>query len=587
MTDFSTMGLPTSLEQALQKLQFLKPTPIQAQAVPVALTGRDLIGCAQTGTGKTAAFCIPLLARLQNMPGKGALILAPTRELAFQIANVLRQLTDGQPEMRPSLVIGGANMHGQKKSLARQPRLIVATPGRLMDHMGSKTVNLSNIGILVLDEADQMLDMGFAPQLERIARVLPTERQTLLFSATLPDKILALASKYLRDPARVTVGAASRPVERITQSVVHTTVKEKNDVLLDELNARKGSILIFVRTKSRTERLARYLDEYGYEVGRIHGGRTQAQRTSALLGFREGTIRILVATDIAARGLDVPQIAHVINYDLPQAPEDYVHRVGRTARAGAAGEALCLLVPEDKNQWRLISKFCQIENGGSGFSTSASSGVKGSGPRPARAERRAEHGSGRTERPTRPSSPQFASRSERPQQAERAERPHRRAERPERSDRPFRAQRSEYPQRAEGRGDRYPRKERGERPERSEGKARPSRFGEQRPERSEQRNFVRPAPQRPTTPLRRVFKAEPAVPAAPVARRWLNGAEVAKPVHRAFEGRKSEGRAFENRRGPESGRRNASAKFAPTKSFKRQGTAHQRPEQGSVRGRRP
>ncbi|MCM2282644.1 MAG: DEAD/DEAH box helicase [Bdellovibrionaceae bacterium] len=354
MNEFGQLALPEQLQNALVKLEFKTPTPIQAQAIPVALEGRDIIGCAQTGTGKTAAFAIPLIAKLAVDHGKDALILAPTRELAQQITEVLRQLVETLPRLRPALIMGGASMRIQHQVMRRHPRIIVATPGRMIDHLGSKTISLSRIGFLVLDEADQMLDMGFAPQLNQILKYLPQERQTMLFSATLPDKILELAGRFLKNPARITVGAPSRPIEKITQTVLHTTAAKKNDLLLDQLNARTGSALIFVRTKSRTEKLFQYLEEYGYDVARIHGGRSQSQRTQALNGFRNGKTRVLVATDIAARGLDVPHIEHVINFDLPMAPEDYVHRIGRTARAGRVGEALAFLLPEDESQWRRI-----------------------------------------------------------------------------------------------------------------------------------------------------------------------------------------------------------------------------------------
>ncbi|MBI2838343.1 MAG: DEAD/DEAH box helicase [Acidobacteria bacterium] len=355
MSEFKDMNLPAPIETALTAMRFSTPTPIQEQAIPVALSGRDLIGCAQTGTGKTAAFCIPLITRLLSVPQKTALILAPTRELAVQITDVIAQLTVAVPAIRSTLLIGGAAMEPQIRSLARKPRIVVATPGRLLDHLQRRTVSLAATEILVLDEADRMLDMGFAPQLDAIRRFLPHTRQTLLFSATIPDDILKLASRYLKDPVRVNVGAIAQPVQEVRQSVVQTTGAAKNDVLLDELKARRGSVLIFARTKRRTDRLAKRLAQGGHSVTHIHGDRSQSQRDRAIKGFRSGAYRILVATDIAARGLDVPHIAHVINYDMPQAPEDYVHRIGRTARAGALGESLCLVVPEDQSQWRRIS----------------------------------------------------------------------------------------------------------------------------------------------------------------------------------------------------------------------------------------
>jgi len=356
MKNFNELKLPASLEKSLQNMQFNEPTPIQAQAIPVVLKGRDLIGCAQTGTGKTAAFSIPMLELLLRMPNKSALILVPTRELAMQIRDVLKKMTTNISEITGAMLIGGASMHAQIQQLQRKPRIIVATPGRLMDHLARKTIELSNIAMLILDEADRMLDMGFAPQLNKIMQHVPKERQTLLFSATLPSNIEKLAAKWLRNPARVTIGSSAQPASKISHSVVQTTGAGKNNTLLDELNARKGSVLIFARTKSRTERVTKYLAGFGHTVTRIHGDRSQGQRNNAIRGFRNGEFRILVATDIAARGLDISHIAHVINYDLPQVAEDYIHRIGRTGRAGATGEALCLLTPEDKHQWRDIAR---------------------------------------------------------------------------------------------------------------------------------------------------------------------------------------------------------------------------------------
>jgi ATP-dependent RNA helicase DeaD len=350
------MNLPRQLNRALETMGFVSPTPIQSQAIPVALAHHDLIGCAQTGTGKTGAFGVPLVVRLLQQPQEIALILAPTRELAVQIIEVLAKLTQYAPELTQVLLIGGTSMSAQTRALQRRPRILVATPGRLVDHLQRRAVSLQNTGVLVLDEADRMLDMGFAPQLNEILRHLPTTRQTLLFSATLPDNIMGLANRYLQNPVRVSAGQVEKPAQRIHHSVVQTTPEAKNDVLLDELNTREGSVLIFTRTKHRTDRVAKFLAKFGYAVARLHGDRTQSQRDAAIKGFRVGTFRILVATDIAARGLDIPHIAHVINYDLPQSPEDYVHRIGRTARAGAEGEAICLLVPEDIGQWRRIAR---------------------------------------------------------------------------------------------------------------------------------------------------------------------------------------------------------------------------------------
>lgn len=337
-------------------MNFVRPTPIQEKAIPVALTGRDVMGMAQTGTGKTAAFAIPVLARLQSLDGKTALVLAPTRELALQIFDVFKKLNGTADTMKCALLIGGVPLGPQHRELARKPRVLIATPGRLVDHLNHQPKLLSQLAIVVVDEADRMLDMGFRPQLKQIRKYLPVKRQTMMFSATFPDDIQKLAAEFLYQPEKVSVGEAMKPVRKIEQTVIETTAKEKNDILLDELNARQGSVLIFARTKHRTHRLMRYLQDYGYKVTYLHGDRTQAQRKNAIEGFRRGDFRILVATDIASRGLDIDDIAHVINYDLPQVAEDYVHRIGRTARNGKSGQALCLLTPEDRSHWRTIKR---------------------------------------------------------------------------------------------------------------------------------------------------------------------------------------------------------------------------------------
>lgn len=354
--NFEELTLPPELQATLKGMKFTQPTPIQSKAIPAALTGQDIIGCAQTGTGKTAAFSIPLITHLLANPTKSALILVPTRELAVQVEDVLKKLTHGLKDLGTALLIGGLSMHAQKRMLVKRPRILVATPGRLVDHLQQRSVNLSQVAILVLDEADRMLDMGFAPQLNQILRFVPKERQTLLFSATLPPDIEKMAGKVLKNPLRITIGQVSQAAPKILQEVVQTTQRTKPDDLVDELNARKGSILVFARTKRRTDKVARYLNQYGFNAGRIHGDRSQKQRQEAIDGFRSGKMRILVATDIAARGIDITHIAHVINYDLPQQAEDYVHRIGRTARAGAEGSAVTFVTPEDRAAWRDITK---------------------------------------------------------------------------------------------------------------------------------------------------------------------------------------------------------------------------------------
>ena len=353
---FSELDLPEELEKALAALKFENPTPIQAQSLPHTLAGFDLIGCAQTGTGKTLAFALPMIARLMEDEDSLALILAPTRELAMQIIDTIRKLTPFARHIQHALIIGGAGYREQVMALRRGPRIVVATPGRLVDHLQQGTIRLGKVKFFVLDEADRMFDMGFAPQLKQIVDQLPPERQTLLFSATFSKEVKALAMKSLKDPKEVFVGAPSQAATGVEQAMVETTNERKLPLLLDELNQREGTVLIFAGMKYKAERLARTLADYGHKVDFIHGGRTQGQRKNALRSFREQSVRILVATDVAARGLDIPHVAHVINYDLPKDPEDYIHRIGRTARAGAVGKALSFVTREERGDWKKISR---------------------------------------------------------------------------------------------------------------------------------------------------------------------------------------------------------------------------------------
>lgn len=361
MTPFSEMNLPDSLKKALLQMKFEQPTEIQAASIPLALDKKDIMACAQTGSGKTAAYCIPMIVDLIENNGKSALILAPTRELAQQIADVVRALTLFTHHLKMVSLVGGADIRKQLNKLKSKPRIIVATPGRLMDHVRRKSVNLSRTEYLVLDEGDRMIDLGFAPQLEEIIKFLPAKRQTLFFTATLSQKVKALAEKYLSNPQSLSIGPASQPVSRIKQSVIQTTAQEKDNRLVDELNRRKGSVIIFTRTKSKTDQLAKYLGDYGFAVSLIHGGRSQGQRNKALLNFKQGKYRILCATDVAARGIDIPAIEHVINYDLPLVKDDYVHRIGRTARNGASGEAISFVLPQDHGTWMGIAKKFKIQ----------------------------------------------------------------------------------------------------------------------------------------------------------------------------------------------------------------------------------
>ncbi|HVM31614.1 MAG TPA: DEAD/DEAH box helicase [bacterium] len=360
MESFQELGLPEFLGKSLKQMNFTKPTPVQAQAIPAALEGKDVIASAQTGTGKTGAFGIPLLTFLAKNPDQTALVMTPTRELAAQVLEVLRKLTGAHHLGGSVLLIGGANMGGQISALLKKPRLIIGTPGRIIDHLNRRSLNLSKSGFLVLDEADRMLDMGFEPQLEEIRKHLPPTRQTLLFSATFPPDIQTLGARYLKAPVRISIGETTRPVEKINQMVIYTSEAKKFEELTGELNERQGSAVVFARTQNRVERLLEKLKAAGFKATQVHGGRTQSQRRQAIEQFRLGSYRVLVATDVAARGLDIHHIAHVINYDLPRNPEDYIHRVGRTARAGAQGDSLAFLTPEDRSLWDAIVRLIKV-----------------------------------------------------------------------------------------------------------------------------------------------------------------------------------------------------------------------------------
>ena len=347
--------LPEFLQNALKRLDITEPTPVQEGAIPPALRGQDILATAQTGTGKTFAFLLPLVARLTANPQENALILSPTRELAQQTMTELNKLTDEEHPVSAALIIGGDNIHKQYADLRRHPRVIIATPGRLLDHMGRKSVDIKQVRYLVLDETDRMLDMGFIDDMRKIAAALPTPRQTLLFSATLPKEIVGLANEFLHQPARVKIGSVTSPADLVVQEIVQVSVREKLPQLLHELNTRPGSILVFTRTKHGAERLAKQLKLYGQKANALHGDLRQNRRRQVLEFFRSGAVRVLVATDVAARGIDVPNLACVINYDLPQCPEDYIHRIGRTGRAGAVGSAVSL-ISDDMDKWSDICK---------------------------------------------------------------------------------------------------------------------------------------------------------------------------------------------------------------------------------------
>jgi len=356
MKNFNELAIPTEILDKLTKLEFSTPTPIQTQAIPVALEGQDILGSAQTGTGKTLAFAIPLINHLMTNPKSKAIVITPTRELALQVIKSIQEILSSDLHQSTILLIGGDAMHKQLQRLRKRPRLIVGTPGRINDHLDRRTLELDRADFLVLDETDRMLDMGFSIQIDNIVKHMPAERQTLLFSATVPKNIEATANKYLKNPTRITVGTTSQPAPKIKQEQVFLKEDEKHNKLVEELSTREGSIIIFVKTKRAAERIAYRLQDEEFEADAIHGDLRQGKRSRVLNNFRKSKFRILVATDVAARGLDVPHVEHVINFNLPQCPEDYIHRIGRTARAGNTGEALCLISPSEKNLWNDIRK---------------------------------------------------------------------------------------------------------------------------------------------------------------------------------------------------------------------------------------
>ena len=369
MENFLSLNLEPTLIESIAKINFKTPTPIQAKAIPIALAGRDILGTAQTGTGKTAAFGIPIVNYLLKTKKVTALIITPTRELASQVMQTMNNLV-GRGNIRTALLIGGDSMQKQLKQMRRNPRLIVGTPGRINDHLKRKTLNLSNTSFLVLDEVDRMLDMGFTPQINQVLETVPRKHQTLLFSATLPGNILRLAEKYLNNPERISVGSTSMPIEKIKQEVLRVKSGDKYNQLIKEIYIRQGSILIFVKTRRNAEKMVKRLKYDDHDADAIHGNLRQNKRDRVIKAFRNNHFRILVGTDVASRGLDIPAIKHVINFDLPQVPEDFIHRIGRTARAGSEGSALSFVGDEDKSKWnaiqRLIDPNFRTETGSKG-----------------------------------------------------------------------------------------------------------------------------------------------------------------------------------------------------------------------------
>lgn len=357
MNNFSELSLSSILSSNLAANGFVTPTPVQAQAIPPALAGSDVVATAQTGTGKTLAFVLPLLQSLSTNPGRGigAVILTPTRELAIQIHETIAALAKGT-DIGATVVVGGLNEGAQLRDIRRGSRILVATPGRLYDFLSRNLVNLSAVNLLVLDEADRMLDMGFLPTIEKILAAVPRSRQTLFFSATIEKSIVPLIDKHLNAPTRVAIGAITKPSDDIDLHVYEVEGDQKLGLLRSMLERQDGSFLVFARTKRGTDRLATRLARCGVKAIGIHGDRTQNQRNQALRGFRDGYYRVLVATDVAARGIHVEGIAHVVNFDLPQAPEDFIHRVGRTGRAGQRGTATTFVARAERGELRNIER---------------------------------------------------------------------------------------------------------------------------------------------------------------------------------------------------------------------------------------
>ena len=354
--NFNELPIENKLKNSIRFADFITPTPIQSKSIPIGLLGKDILGTAQTGTGKTLAFTIPMINKLILDKNTMALIVCPTRELATQVMQTVLKLNVREIGIGNALLIGGESMQKQLKKLKRRARIIVGTPGRINDHLKRQSLNLSKVSYLVLDETDRMLDMGFTPQIETILKFIPKQHQTLLFSATLPNNILRISEKYLNDPERIAIGSLSTPIEKIKQETFQITQDKKYHELINQLVERNGSILVFVKTKRGADKIVKRLKYDGHSADAIHGNLRQSKRDRVINNFRNGKSRILIATDVAARGLDIPLIKHVINYDLPQVAEDYIHRIGRTGRAGKEGSSLTFVTPNDRSMWSSISK---------------------------------------------------------------------------------------------------------------------------------------------------------------------------------------------------------------------------------------
>ena len=352
--NFYGLGIAPSLLAALEREKFVVPTPIQRQAIPIATQGKDVVGIAQTGTGKTLAFGIPMIQRISQTNAQG-LVVVPTRELAIQVEESLRRF-GRSIGLRTACLVGGTSLGPQINALRKNPHVIIATPGRLIDHIKQKNVVLGRTGIVVLDEADRMLDMGFFPQIQKIFQELPQERQTMLFSATMPPEIMKLASAHMKLPIRVEIAPAGTMADQVTQELFVVSREQKSALLKKILETYVGSALVFTRTKYGASKVKRYLRGFGIEAAEIHSNRSLSQRREALEGFKSGKYRVLVATDIASRGIDVIGIELVVNFDLPATSDDYVHRIGRTARAGATGHSITFAMPMESREVRSIER---------------------------------------------------------------------------------------------------------------------------------------------------------------------------------------------------------------------------------------
>jgi ATP-dependent RNA helicase DeaD len=406
MENFKLLKIEDSLKNSLHKMNFTKPTPIQGMAIPAALEGKDILGTAQTGTGKTLAFSIPLINKLILDKNAFALVMCPTRELATQVMEAIKSIISDKINIKTALLIGGESMQKQLRQLGNRSRIIVGTPGRINDHLKRKSLNLSATKYLVLDETDRMLDMGFTPQIEMVLKFVPKDHQTLLFSATLPNNILRISERYLNKPERISTGNTSVPIAKIKQETLQVFKENKYDELIDQFLARKGSILVFVKTKRGADKMVKKLKEEGHSADAIHGDLRQSKRDRVINSFRKGLKRILIATDVAARGLDIPLIQHVINYDLPQVPEDYIHRIGRTARAGSEGSALTFLTSDDRSMWNSINKLIDpnFKSAPSGLRRDSKNKKRGKRPNNKKSKARDEkksYGKGRRDRPSR------------------------------------------------------------------------------------------------------------------------------------------------------------------------------------------